>query len=124
MPTERFEVGEKSRPEFIKVLTRFWDDSDPAAAADITGFAIELVVKRDVGEDTDAQAIVRLMASIISAVDGKYGFTFTTQHTGYAAGSYTGEIRVWRDGVMTNPPHYIIPVQYTIVPAVDFAIEA
>ena len=110
---------ELTQPVVTRVLRQNARDASASSdPEDITGFVFKLTVKRSL-DDPDSAALFTLDATIASAADGAYKFTFTLVHTSIPPDVYFGEIRYWKTGIATTaPPTDKIPIDFTIAKSV------
>ncbi len=116
--SEIISLSQFSRTKLRRVWRKYNDERDPTGAADITGWAIKLRVKRDLDDD-DSLELVNLSATLgIDDANGVYDLQFSSALTANV-GEFPGELLAWEDGVTTSVPHHRIPVTFEVVPAVD-----
>lgn len=92
------------------------DESETDDAEDITGWAVQLVVKR---ASDDSAALFTLSATLPSPTDGKYRFTFSSVHSGHPPGRYPAEILFWDDGATTKRPSDATSGEFVITAALQ-----
>lgn len=110
------EVVRLTKPEEVRILKYFRDETRRDTAVDITGYTIKLIVKKRLSDD-DTLALFDLEASIEDAESGVYKLTFTTAHTCLAHGTYKGLLRVW-DGAASGSPKDAFPLDFVVTEAV------
>lgn len=104
----------KAADQKLQLLT-YWDQTNPSAPQDVTGWLIKLIVKPFryfvdrsgvlKSEVTDAEAYFDLAADVsVAPLNGVYTFHFTTVHTCLPVGTYPAQIRWWTGGVLTDSP--------------------
>jgi len=92
---------------FILANADIGSDVNPDDPVDITAYAFLLRVRRSyLDADGDPQNLVEftLAGAVVTAADGTFKFTLTTEHTTLVPGQYDAEILFWSSGTVTDPP--------------------
>lgn len=111
-------VRELSRPTITQIMYQFRDERYTGTVANITGWTIELVVKRDIADDDD-EALFTLAAILTTPASGVYTFALTEEHTALSPGSYPAEIHWWINGAtLTDPPTDAVAISFDVEPAI------
>ena len=118
MATKTVRVRRNTSPTLTFKLTDFRNEAGSTTAVNITGYGFRLVVKSTL-DTPDAQTLISLAGTIVSATLGTFKFDLDVRHSGLAAGTYPAEIKWWKSGVATtDPPTDAWTVDYVVEEAV------
>lgn len=132
---DRVTLVQNSRPRIIfqKIASLRDETLSPGTPQDITGFSIQIMVKR-LRTDADAAALFsaaynaptaagfRLDGTAIDPTLGHFGWDFDARHTMFPPGIYEGEINMWSSAASLaagDPPYERYAIEWEILQRTD-----